>query len=117
VSRGVGPAGEESWPAAVAARRSRRQPAFGQIRPSEARWRAVDRDKTGQRLASPGRSGLAGGHGGARQDPRLGVTVGVRLDDAAMDRFIRQVVGTCSTCLQTVLATNSEASGARSMNG
>jgi hypothetical protein len=44
-------------------------------------------------LASPGRSGLAGGHGGARQDPRLGVTVGARLDDAAMDRFIRQVVG------------------------
>jgi hypothetical protein len=26
-------------------------------------------------------------------DPRLGVTVGARLDDAAMDRFIRQVAG------------------------
>ncbi len=27
------------------------------------------------------------------EDPRLGVTVGARLDDAAMDRFIRQVAG------------------------
>jgi hypothetical protein len=45
------------------------QPAFGQIKPSEAKWRAVDRDRTVQRLASTGRSALAGGHGGAPQGP------------------------------------------------
>ena len=43
------PAGEESRPAAVAARRSRRQPSFGQIRPSRGTWAACRTQQPGDR--------------------------------------------------------------------
>ena len=49
------------------------------------------------------------------EDPRLGVTIGAWLEDAAMDRFIRQVAGHFSAFANCLGDELSGARGARSM--